>query len=72
MLIRNLALKLIEQSEVEVYSMLNIIRDMSTNEARAKARAREREYAAKAAWRKCNAKYRQIQHQFKHTHTKKI
>ncbi len=72
MTIRNLALKLIKQSEVEVYSMLHILREMSVDEARIKTRAREREYAAKAAWRNCNARYRQIQHQFKHTHTKKI
>ena len=72
MTIKSLAIKLIEQSEVEVYSMLNILKEMSTDEARIKTRAREREYAAKAAWRNCNAKYRQIQHQFKHTHTKKV
>lgn len=52
--------------------MLHILREMSVDEARIKTRAREREYAAKAAWRNCNARYRQIQHQFKHTHTKKI
>ena len=52
--------------------MLHILNEMKTDEARAQVRAREREYAAKNAWRNCNAKYRQIQHQFKHTHTKKI
>ena len=72
MTIRNFALKLIEQSEVEVYSMLHILNEMKTDEARAKVRAREREYAAKNAWRRCNAQHRQIQHKFKHTHTKKI
>lgn len=72
MTIRNLALKLIEQSEAEVYSMLNILKDMSTDDARAKIHRRERKYAAKAAWRKCNTQYRQIQQHFKHTHTKKI
>ena len=55
-----------------MYRLLQILKEMRTDEARAKVRAREREYAAKQAWRKCNAKYRQIQHQFKHTHTKKI
>ena len=69
---KSLALKLIEHSEVEVYAMLHILKEMSIDEARAKVRAREREYAAKNAWRNCNAKYRQIQRQFKHTHTKKI
>ncbi len=68
----SLALRLIEQSEAEVYSMLHILNEMKTDDARAKVRAREREYAAKNAWRNCNAKYRQIQHHFKHTHTKKI
>lgn len=72
MTIRDLALKLIKQNEVEVYSMLNILKEMSTDEARIKTRAREREYAAKAAWRNCNTKYRQMQHQFKHAPTKKI
>lgn len=67
-----LALRLIEQSEVAVYSMLHILNEMKTDEARARIRAREREYAAKNAWRNCNAQYRQIQHHFKHTHTKKI
>lgn len=72
MTIRDLALKLIKQNEVEVYSMLHILKEMSTDEARIKTRAREREYAAKAAWRRnCNAKYRQIQHQFKQTRIKK-
>lgn len=70
--IRSLAIKLIEQSEVEVYAMSHILKEMSIDEARAKVRAREREYATKAAWRNCSAKYRQIQRQFKHTHTKKI
>ncbi len=72
MTIQDLALKLIKQSEVEVYSMLHILNEMKTDEARIQVRAREREYAAKNAWRNCNAQYRQIQHQFKHTHTKKI
>ena len=72
MTIKKLAQKLIEQSEVEVYSLMHILKDMSTDEARTKTRAREREYAAKAAWRKSNTKYRQIQQQFKHTRTKKI
>ena len=72
MSMKSLALKLIKQSEVEVYSMLHILNEMKTDEARARVRAREREYAAKYAWHKCNTKYRQIQHQFKHTHTKKI
>ena len=72
MTIPDLALKLIKQSEVEVYSMLHILNEMKTDEARAQVRAREREYAAKNAWRNCNAKYRQIQHHFKHTYTKKI
>lgn len=72
MTIQDLGLKLIEQSEVEVYSMLHILNEMKTDEARAKVRSREREYAAKNAWRNCNTQYRQIQHQFKHTHTKKI
>ena len=72
MTIRDLGLKLIEQSEVEVYSMLHILNEMKTDEARTKVRSREREYAAKNAWRNCNTQYRQIQHQFKHTHTKKI
>lgn len=72
MTIQDLALKLIKQSEVKVYSMLHILKEMKTDEARIQIRAREREYAAKNAWRNCNAKYRQIQHHFKHTHTKKI
>ena len=72
MTIQDVALKLIKQSEVEVYSMLHILNEMKTDEARIQVRAREREYAAKNAWCNCNAQYRQIQHQFKHTHTKKI
>ena len=72
MSMKSLALKLIKQSEVEVYSMLHILNEMKTDEARAKVRSREREYAAKNAWRNCNTQYRQIQQQFKHTHTKKI
>ena len=70
--IRSLAIKLIEQSEVEVYSMLHILKEMSIDEARIKTRAREHEYAAKAAWRKCDVQYRQIQHHFKHTNKKII
>ena len=72
MTIQDLALKLIAHSEVEVYSMLNILRNTSTDNARTKTRAREREYAAKAAWRKCDVQYRQIQHHFKHTNKKII
>ena len=72
MSMKSLALKLIKQSEVEVYSMLHILNEMKTDEARAKIRSREREYAAKNAWRNCNTQYRQIQQQFKHKHTKKI
>lgn len=47
MTIQDLALKLIKQSEVEVYSMLHILKEMKTDEARIQIRAREREYAAK-------------------------
>lgn len=72
MTIKDLTFKLIEHNETQVYSLLRILRDLSVNEARIKTRAREREYAAKAAWRKCDTQYRQIQHKFKHTHTKKI
>lgn len=63
--IRNLALKLIEQSEVEVYSMLNILRDLSTDEARSKIRTQERLYARKSAYIKSRNTYRVIQQRYK-------
>ncbi|MBQ3039855.1 MAG: hypothetical protein IJD41_04845 [Alphaproteobacteria bacterium] len=72
MTIEDLAKQLIECRGLELYRLLQILKEMRTDEARARVRAREREYAAKQAWRNCNAKYRQIQHHFKHTHTKKI
>ena len=72
MTIKDLAIQLVTITGQDVYSLLNTIRKLSIDEARAKTHAREREYAAKNAWRNCNAKYRQIQHQFKNTHTKKI
>lgn len=72
MTIEDLAKQLIECRGLELYRLLQILKEMRTDEARARVRAREREYAAKNAWRNCNAQYRQIQHHFKHTHTKKI
>lgn len=72
MTIEDLAKQLIECRGPELYRLLQILKEMRTDEARAKVRSREREYAAKNAWRNCNTQYRQIQHQFKHTHTKKI
>lgn len=72
MTIEDLAKQLIECRGLELYRLLQILKEMRTDEARAKVRAHEREYAAKYAWHKCNTKYRQIQHHFKHTHTKKI
>ncbi|MBO5834284.1 MAG: hypothetical protein J6R22_05015 [Alphaproteobacteria bacterium] len=64
MTIKKLALKLIEQSEVEVYSLMRILRDMSTDEARIKTREQERHHAQKYAWKKSNVQYRQMQKNF--------
>ena len=58
--IRSLAIKLIEQSEVEVYSMLHILKEMSTDEARAKIRSREQKFATQVAWKRANAQFKQV------------
>ncbi|MBQ7127774.1 MAG: hypothetical protein IJO18_02215 [Alphaproteobacteria bacterium] len=57
MTIEDLAKQLIECRGLELYRLLQILKEMRTDEARARVRAREREYAAKQAWRNCNAKF---------------
>lgn len=58
--IKDLALELIAITGKDVYSLLRIIKSLSTDEARAKIRNREKRYAAQAAWKQANTRYQQI------------
>lgn len=70
MTIKDLAIKLVTITGQDVYSLLNTIRELSTDEARAKIRKREQRYANQVAWKRANAQYQQVYKTYRSKFTK--
>lgn len=62
--IQDFAVELITITGQDVYSLLHLLRTLSTDNARAETRNMERHYAQKYAWKKSNVQYRQMQKKF--------